>query len=64
MDPRIRTLLTERILTTRELSQLTGIPEVTLQKWVERGKVACVKKGHTYLFDRRDFEGSREGFVA
>ena len=28
---------------------------ITLQKWVERGQVDCVKKGRTYLFDRRDF---------
>ena len=56
MDPHIQALLQERILTTAELSALTGVPEPTLKKRVERGTVACVKKGRTYLFDRRDFE--------
>jgi len=56
MDLRIRKLLESRILTTRELSGLTGIPEVTIKKRVERGQIQCVKKGRTYLFDSADFE--------
>lgn len=55
MDARIRNLLETRILTTRELSELTGIPEITIQKRVERGQIECVKKGRTYLFDSADF---------
>ncbi len=55
MNNSTRHLLETFIVSTAELSALTGIPMVTLQKWVERGQVDCVKKGRTYLFDRRDF---------
>ena len=55
MDPRIRKLLEDRILTTRELSERTGIPEVTIKKRVERRQIQCVKKGRTFLFDSADF---------
>jgi len=55
MNNSTRRLLETFIVSTAELSALTGIPMVTLQKWVERGQVDCVKKGRTYLFDRRDF---------
>ena len=55
MNNSTRHLLETFIVSTSELSALTGIPMVTLQKWVERGQVDCVKKGRTYLFDRRDF---------
>lgn len=55
MNNSTRHLLETFIVSTAELSALTGIPMITIQKWVERGQVDCVKKGRTYLFDRRDF---------
>jgi excisionase family DNA binding protein len=59
MHARTRTFIQERLLTTQELSDLTGVPAPTLQKWAERGKVDCVLKGRTYLFDREDFADFR-----
>ena len=56
MNKNTRHLLETYIVTTAELSALTGMPMITLQKWVEREQIECVKKGRTYLFDRRDFE--------
>ena len=55
MNNSTRHLLEAFIVSTAELSALTGVPIITLQKRVERGQVDCVKKGRTYLFDRRDF---------
>ena len=55
MDANIKRLLAERLLTTKELSQYTGLPEVTIKKRVERGKIDYMLKGRTYLFDREDF---------
>lgn len=55
MNGAIRRLLEAHIVSTAELSVLTGVPMITLQKWAERGQVDFVKKGRTYLFDRRDF---------
>ncbi len=55
MNNSTRHLLETFIVSTAELSALTGVPIITLQKRVERGQVDCVKKGRTYLFDRRDF---------
>lgn len=55
MDANIKRLLAERLLTTKELSQYTGLPEVTIKKRVERGKINYMLKGRTYLFDREDF---------
>ena len=55
MNNSTRHLLETYIVSTAELAALTGVPMITLQKWVERGQVDCVKKGRTYLFDRRDF---------
>ncbi len=55
MNTPTRRLLETRILSTAELSVLIGVPMITLQKWAERGHVDFVKKGRTYLFDRRDF---------
>lgn len=57
MNNSTRHLLETFIVSTAELSVLTGLPMITIQKWVERGQVDCVKKGRTYLFDRRDFTG-------
>ena len=55
MNNSVRRLLEICIVSTAELSVLTGIPKITLQKWAERGRVDYVKKGRTLLFDRRDF---------
>ena len=55
MNNSTRHLLETFIVSTAELSMLTGLPMITIQKWVERAQVDCVKKGRTYLFDRRDF---------
>jgi len=55
MNTAVRRLLEAHIVSTAELSALTGVPMITLQKWAERGQVDFVKKGRTYLFDRRDF---------
>lgn len=55
MNAATRRLLETRILSTAELGALTGVPMITLQKWAERGQIDYVKKGRTYLFDRRDF---------
>lgn len=55
MNNSTRRLLETTILTTAELSERTGIPEATLQKWAQRGTVQAVKKGRTLLFDVRDF---------
>ena len=55
MNAATRCLLETRILSTAELAALTGVPMITLQKWAERGQIDYVKKGRTYLFDRRDF---------
>lgn len=60
MNKSTRQLLETFIVSTSELSTLTGIPMITIQKWVERGQVDCVKKGRTYLFDCRDFAGQIE----
>ena len=57
MNNSTRHLLDTFIVSTAELSALTGIPMITIQKWVERGQVDFIKKGRTYLFDRRDFTG-------
>lgn len=56
MNARIRKLLEDRILTTHELSQVTGMSEVAIRKRVERGQLPCVKKGRTYLFDQKDVD--------
>ncbi len=55
MNAATRRLLDTQIISTAELSALTGVPMITLQKWAERGQVDYVKKGRTYRFDRRDF---------
>lgn len=55
MNPTTRRTLETSILSTAELSELTGIPMVTLQQQAFRGQIECVRKGHTLLFDRRDF---------
>ena len=52
-------MLSERFLTTQELSEYTGLREATIQKRVERGEIDCVLKGNTYLFDRNDFPPAR-----
>jgi len=57
MNTATRRLLEDFIVSTAELSALTGVPMITLQKWAERGQADYVKKGRTYLFDRRDFAG-------
>lgn len=55
MKNKTRRLLEVFIVSTAELSALTGIPMINLQKWAERGQADYVKKGRTYLFDKRDF---------
>ena len=55
MNPKTKKLLLTELLTTRELSEYTGVKEATIKQWVARGKVDYVLKGRTYLFDRRDF---------
>lgn len=55
MNTKTKKLLRTELLTTKELSAYLGVKEVTIKKWVERGKVDYVLKGRTYLFDRRDF---------
>jgi len=55
MDANIKRLLAERLLTTKELSLYTGLPEVTIKKRVERVRSTTLLKGRTYLFDRTDF---------
>ncbi len=55
MNNKTRYLLETYIVSTAELAALLDIPMVTVQKWAERGQVDYVKKGRTYLFDRRDF---------
>lgn len=55
MDRRTRRFIEETLLTTSELSQLTGIPEVTLVKRYERDRSLAVLKGRTLLWDRDDF---------
>jgi excisionase family DNA binding protein len=56
MDKRLKDLLRSRILTTREVAELTGLTEAAVKKRVERGKLDAVLKGNNWLFDRRDFE--------
>lgn len=55
MNNNTRHVLENYIVSSAELAALIGIPMVTVQKWAERGQVDYVKKGRTYLFDRRDF---------
>ena len=55
MKNSVRRLLETCVVSTAELSILTCIPKITLQKWAERGQADYVKKGRTLLFDRRDF---------
>ncbi len=54
MQPQTRAFLEENILTVREAADLTGIPGITLEKWVERGKLEAVKKGRTLLLERSE----------
>jgi excisionase family DNA binding protein len=61
MNWRTKTMLARRFLTTRELSEQTGMREATIQKRVERGEIDCVLKGNTYLFDRNDFSPPSAG---
>jgi len=56
MNTRTRRFLLETLLTTRELSALIGIPEVTLKKRYERDRSLAVLKGNNLLWDQRDFE--------
>ena len=56
MNKRTRRFLLETLLTTKELSALIGIPEVTLKKRYERDRSIAVLKGNNLLWDRRDFE--------
>ena len=56
MNQETKAFLTFQLLATRELSRLTGIPEVTLKQRAYRGQIDFVKKGGILLFDRRDFE--------
>jgi len=55
MNTRTRRFLLETLLTTKELSALIGIPEVTLKKRYERDSSIAVLKGNNLLWDRRDF---------
>ncbi len=55
MNNNTRHLLETHIVSTAELAELIGVPMVTVQKWAIRGQVDYVKKGRTYLFDKRDF---------
>jgi excisionase family DNA binding protein len=61
MHQRTRHFIENRLLTTQELAALLRVPAVTIQKWVERGKVDYVLKGRTYLFDRMDFRKHAPG---
>ncbi len=56
MKPETRTFLEQQILTVKEAAELTGVPGITIEKWVERGKIAAVKKGRTLLLERAEVE--------
>ena len=56
MHKRTRQFILETLLTTRELSALIGVPEITLKKRYERDNRLAVLKGNNLLWDRRDFE--------
>ena len=55
MNSQTRQYITDILLTTKELSYLIGISEITLQKRYERDNRIAVLKGKTLLWDRRDF---------
>ena len=56
MNQETKAFIEYRLLSTGELSRLTGIPEVTIKQRAHRGKIDFVKKGGVLLFDRYDFE--------
>lgn len=56
MNQETRAFVEYRLLSTGELSRLTGIPEITIKQRAYRGKIDFVKKGGVLLFDRYDFE--------
>ncbi len=60
MNTQTRRYITEILLTTKELSALTGISEITLKKRYERDNRLAVLKGNNLLWDRRDFEPEKE----
>ena len=56
MNARTRKYITDSLLTTKELSALIGVPEITLKKRYERNPSLAVLKGRTLLWSRREFE--------
>jgi hypothetical protein len=56
MNSQTRQYITDVLLTTKELSELIGVSEITLQKRYERDNRIAVLKGKTLLWDRRDFK--------
>ena len=56
MNKRTRRFVLETLLTTRELSALIGVPEITLKKRYERDSSLAVLKARTLLWDRRDYD--------
>ncbi len=56
MKPQTRTFLEQQILTVREAAELTGVPGITIEKWIERRKLDAVKKGRTLLLERTEVE--------
>ena len=61
MHKRTRQFIQETLLTTRELTALIGVPEVTLKKRYERDNSLAVLKGNNLLWDRRDYMPNAPG---
>lgn len=55
MHKRTRQFIVETLLTTKELTALIGVPEVTLKKRYERDNSLAILKGNNLLWDRRDY---------
>ncbi len=55
MHKRTRQFIVQTLLTTKELTALIGVPEITLKKRYERDNSLAVLKGNNLLWDRRDY---------
>ena len=62
MNARTRKYITDSLLTTKELSALIGVSEITLKKRYERNPSLAILKGRTLLWSRKEFEKKQSLF--
>lgn len=42
------------ILTTKEISQMLGVSEETVRRWIRTKELKAIQEGKSYLVDRND----------